>query len=158
MQQHAVARGLVQLDVVGGRQQVLERRAVVSRRAAHQRHAGGVQAEFIILQGLHRRQPVHAGRQVIREPRRAKLVRNHLVDAQHAEVLRDDRVLGDFTPNGQRNLDGAHDQFVSLKLHLPARDIQRRDDLRVGRCGRVDEHGLVKRRNVVLVVFIAHGH
>ena len=48
LQQHAVARGLVELDVVVRSQQILERGAVVAGGAAHQRHARRVEDEFVL--------------------------------------------------------------------------------------------------------------
>ena len=49
------------------------------------------------------------------------------------EVLRDQRVLVHLAAQAERDLGRAHRQFVAFELHLTAREVERGDDLLVGR-------------------------
>ncbi|MCY1440305.1 hypothetical protein D9M71_565730 [compost metagenome] len=68
LQQHAVARGLVQLNIVAVGQQVLERGAVKACMATDQRQAGRVQGDFIGVQGIDDGGPRSTLGQVILQP------------------------------------------------------------------------------------------
>ena len=57
LQQHAVARRLVELDVILARQQALELRSVETRGAADQRHARGIEVELVLPHRLDRPWP-----------------------------------------------------------------------------------------------------
>ena len=54
--------------------------------------------------------------------------------------------------------DGLHDQLVALQLHLPPGDVERRDNLLVGRRRGVREDGLFERPVVPVEVLVAHQH
>ena len=129
----AVARRLVDLDVVFLGEQALELGAVEAGRAAHERHPGRIEEELVPVQRLDRIAPVGVRRAVILETRGAKLRRNHLLRRQDAEILRDQRMRVDLPPELDRKLDRAHDQFIALELHLAPRHVQRGDDLEVWR-------------------------
>ena len=78
------------------------------------------------------------------KPLCAVLRRHHLVGAENAEIFRDQRIGGDRLADRKRDLDRVGDQPVALQLHLPARNIEARDQLLV-RAGRgVGEHRLVE--------------
>ena len=57
-----------------------------------------------------------------------------------------------------RELDGLHDQLVALQLHLPARHVERGDDLLVGRGRGVGEDRLLEGLLVPVVVLVGHQH
>ena len=73
-------------------QQPLELRAVEAGRAADQRHAGRIEVELVLAHRLDDVAPGRAGREEVHEAGLAELGRDHLVGAEHLEVLRDQRM------------------------------------------------------------------
>ena len=84
LQQHRVARRLVDLDVEAVGQQALELRAVETGGAAHQRHARRIEVELVLAHGFDDVGPGRAGLEVVDEAGLAELRRDHLVGAEHA--------------------------------------------------------------------------
>ena len=66
LDQHGIARGLVDLDAVTVGQDALELRAVEAGGAAHQRQARRIETELVFLQAVQDLSPVDALRQVSR--------------------------------------------------------------------------------------------
>ena len=95
LQQHAVARGLVELDVVLAGQQPLELGAVEAGGAADQRHARRVEVELVLPHRPDHVAPADAGGEVVLEAGLPVFRRDHPVRAEHAEIFRDQRVLVD---------------------------------------------------------------
>ncbi len=87
-----------------------------------------------------------------------ELGRDHVLDVQDPEVLGHQRMLVHRGANLDRELDRLHDQPVALQLHLPARHVERRDDLLVGRRRGVREHRLLEGLLVQVVVLVGHQH
>ena len=72
--------------------------------------------------------------------------RDHVVRAEHPEVLGDQRMPVDLAPDVERDLDGVRDEPVAFELHLPPRHVEARDQLLVGRGRGVGEDRLVELR------------
>ena len=85
-------------------------------------------------------------RQEVGEAAVAVFRRHHLVGAEHAEIFRDQRIGGDRLADREGDLDGVGDQAIAFQLHLPARDVEARDQLLVGAGRGVGEHRLLELR------------
>src|SRR3954462_5070381 len=131
LQEHAVARRLVHLDIVVARQKRLKLSAVESRIAANQRHARGIEAEFVVPHAPHRVAPIRTGREIVDEPALPVFSWNHFVGAEHMKIFGDKGVAAHLSTNVERDLDRVQYKAVSLQLHLATRYIQTRDDLLV---------------------------
>ena len=77
LQEHAVARGLVELDVVLAREQALELGAVEPGGPADEGHARRVEIELVLAHGMDHVGPGGPGREVVLEPRLPVLGRDH---------------------------------------------------------------------------------
>ena len=65
LDQHGIARGLVDLDSVAVGQDFLELRSVEACGAAHQREARWIETELVLLQAVQNLSPVDARGQVV---------------------------------------------------------------------------------------------
>ena len=146
LQQHRVARRLVDLDVVAVGQQPLELRAVEAGGAADQRHARRIEVELVLAHRLRRRRPRSMlGLEIVDEAGLAELRRDHLVGAEHPEIFRDQRVMVDGRAGSSSAIEIAFmHEPVALQLHLPPRHVEAGDQLLVGAGRGVGEHGLVE--------------
>src|SRR4029077_18372879 len=89
LQQQAVSRSLVELDVVVGGEQILELSAIESGGTADQSETGHIEREFVFGQRFHDGCPVGSGREVIHKTRIPEFRGNHFVRTQYSEILRD---------------------------------------------------------------------
>ena len=144
LEQDGVARSLVDLDSVAVGENSLELCTVKTGRAAYQRHAGGIEAELVLLQAATRDDPIGAGRKVIDKAAFAVLRRHHLVGTEDTEIFRDQGIARDRLAYGKGNLHRVGDQPKTFQFHLAARDIEACDQLLVGTCGSMGKHGFVK--------------
>ena len=144
LDEHAVARRLVDLDVVLAGEQRLELGAVVAGGATEQRDPRRVEVELVVVERPDRVGHRPARRAPVGEARLPVLGGDHLGRRGRAEVLGDQRVRVDRPPHLDRQLDGPPDQLVALELHLPARHVERGDDLQIGRGRGVGEERLLE--------------
>ena len=146
LQQHAVARRLVDLDVEPLGEQPLELRCRRSRRAPHtQRQPGRIERELVVVPGVEQLLP--GGVRLRRSPRCPTPGRPRAPFRPGVAMWKYFEISGcvvDLAPDPERDLDRAHRQLVAFELHLPARDVERRDDLLVRRGRRVREEGLLE--------------
>ena len=133
LEQDAVARCLVDLDVVRAGQQLLELGAIQTCGPTRHRHASGIQEELIRCDRPHRLVPPGHPRPRRGDPARPVLRRDHLGGAQRPEVLGDERTVVDLLAKFDGQLQRPCHQFEALELHLAAGQIQGSDDLLVGR-------------------------
>ena len=70
------------------------------------------------------------------------LGRAQLLGLEHRQIAGDERVGRDAVAHAQRQLVRVLDHREALQVHLLARDVQRRDQLMVGRRGGVREERL----------------
>ena len=145
LQQHRVARGLVDLDVVVVGQQPLELGAVEARGAADQRHAGRVEAELVLVHALRASRP--------RSTPGARKSAKPLPRYSAGTISSAPSTWKYFEISGceltSRRISRAISiafmhQPVALELHLPPRDVEAGDQLLVGAGRGVGEDRLVE--------------
>ncbi len=132
LEQHGIARGLVELNAIAVGENALELRAVESGGATDQRHSRRVEAELVFPQAAQSHHPVGARRQVVNEATFAILRRHHVVGAENTEVFRDQGIGGNRLTDGERDLHRVFDQAVTFQLHLAARHVEAADQLLIG--------------------------
>ena len=112
LEQYGITRGLVDLDSVAICEDPLELGPVEARRAAHQRHARGIEAELVVLQTATCNRPIGPRREEVDKAAFAVLRRHH-VDAHPATaqpflfaheraILADDHVRNTIEENRAR--------------------------------------------------------
>jgi hypothetical protein len=144
LQQHRVARGLVDLDAVLVCEDALELRAVEAGSAADQRHTGRIEAELIVLQAFQCGSPVRVGRQVVDKTGLPILHRHHGVGAEDTEVFRDQRIAVDRLTDREGDFHGIGHQTIAFKLHLASCHVEAPDELLVGTGRGVGEDRLLE--------------
>ena len=102
LEQHAVARCLVELNVVLSGQQILELCAVKASGPADQGETRDIEGEFILVERFYCGCPIGSWRQVIYKSRISELGGNHFVGTEDPEVLRDERMRIQFAAQVQR--------------------------------------------------------
>jgi len=160
-EQDRVARGLVDLDAVLVHQDVgLEGVAVEPGLSDRKRQAGRVEGELVVGPSLPDVGPAVILVVVGLDAGLAILLGHQIADRQHLEVLAEQGVGGDPLAQHHRHLDLLLDQLEALQLDLPAADVERGQDLIVGRGRGVGHVGLVERLLdfgfVVLIVDVDH--
>ena len=142
-EQHGIARGLVDLDAIAVHQNVvLEGVAVEARLADEQREARGVQCEFVLRPGFPDIVPAVLPVVVGLDARLTVVLRHHVADGQHPEILAEQRVAGDSLAQHHGHLDLLLNQLEAFQLDLAAADVERGENLVIGRGRRVGHVGL----------------
>lgn len=70
---------------------------------------------------------------------------NHVLDRGDPKVFRDQRVRIDAVSQFDGEPGHPHGELVTFELHLATRDVERSEELQIGRCRRVGEEGLLER-------------
>ena len=149
-EQHGVARGLVDLHPVSIHQlDPLELVPVVAGATDRQSDSGGVQDEFVALP--HLRHVAQAGSQRLTDVAVPELLGDHVRGTQAGHVLAQQRMVVDRVAQLHRVLDLTGHQFESLQRDLPAAQVERRQDLVVGRGRGVGHVSLVERLGHLLL-------
>ena len=160
-EQDRIARGLVDLDAVFVHQDlVLEGISVEPGLADAEGQACRVKGELVLRPGLPDIGPAMVPVVVRLNAGLAEFLRHQIAHREHPEILAEQRMSGDALAQHHRHLDLLLHQFEALQLDLPAADVERGQDLIVGRGRGVGHIGLVEGfldfGLIVLIVDVDH--
>src|SRR6185369_16009355 len=105
LEQNAVTRSLVQLNVELAREQSFERRAIETGRTTQQRDASRIQNELVTRPRVVDRFPSYSFRVEVLESAGPIFCGHHLSIGRDAEVFRDQRMLVHLATKDQRQFD-----------------------------------------------------
>src|SRR6185437_15964959 len=116
----------------------------------------GIQNELISSPRVVNSFPTYTFSMEVLESAGPILARYHLRIGGNTEVFRNERMPVHLAAKDQRQLDGAADQFISLKLRLTAGDIERGDQLKVRGSAGMSEERLFERSFRAFPAIIVH--
>ena len=157
-EEHGVARGLVDLDAVLLHQEVvLERVAVDAGGADVEREPGRIDHELVGMPAFLHARPALIRVEIGLDAGGPIFARNEIARGQEVKVFLQQRMGRDTLAQGHRVIDLLLHQLVALELHLAPADVERSEDLVVGRGRGVGHVRLVKRvLHLVLEVLVVH--
>ena len=119
-EQDGIARRLVDLDAIFIHQHlVFERITVPARATDQQRHAAGIQHEFVALPAIPQIGPALLGVVIAGDAALAMFLGDHVTGSENLEVFLQKRVVADRAAHGHRRLDLPLHKFKAFQFDLP---------------------------------------